>query len=142
MSVFTDSEIAYLREPRLAHLATVGPDGQPHVIPLTFTFNEAEDTIDVGGMNFSEGKKWRDAEHNPKVTLLIDDVLSNPRRARALEIRGEAELHQTGGTKINPRFPTFDERFFRIRPTHIVSWGLDEGGVDGKGFAPNSRAVG
>jgi len=142
MSVFTESEIGYLRDQTLGRLATVGPDGQPHIIPVTFTYNEAEDTVDVGGMNFSSGKKWRDAERNPKVTLLVDDVLSNPRRARALEVRGEAELHQTGGTKINARFPNFDERFFRIRPTHIVSWGLDEGGVDGKGFAPTSREVG
>ena len=46
---------------RLARIATVGPDGQPHVVPLTFTLNEAEDTIDVGGIGFGSSKKWRDA---------------------------------------------------------------------------------
>lgn len=141
MSVFTEDEIAYLREQVHARLATVGRDGQPHVIPVTYRFNADEDSIDVGGMNFGAGKKWRDAQHNPKVTLLIDDVLRNPRRARALEIRGEAELHETGGNEINPRFPNFAGQFFRIRPTRVVGWGLEEGGVDGRGFTVNARSV-
>ena len=35
MSVFTQAEVAYLHDQRrLAHLATVGPDGTPHVTPV------------------------------------------------------------------------------------------------------------
>jgi pyridoxamine 5'-phosphate oxidase family protein len=141
MSVFTEEELDYLGSQRSTRLATVGKDGQPHVTPVTFHFNPDEDAIDVGGMNFGATKKWRDAKRNPKVTLLIDDVLSNPRRARALEIRGEAEAHETGGGTINPRFPKFAPEFIRIRPTRIVSWGLKEGGVDGQGFSVRARDV-
>jgi hypothetical protein len=65
-----------------------------------------------------------------------------PRVARAIEIRGTAELHETGGNEINPRFPRFDPHFLRIRPTRIVAWGIEEGGVDGTGFQQNSRDVG
>ena len=132
MSAFTEEEIDYLRSQRSARLATVGRDGRPHVVPVTFHYNADEDAVDVGGVSFGSTKKWRDGKLNPKVTLLVDDVLSNPRRARALEIRGDAELHETGGSKINPRFGNFDEAYFRIRPKRIVSWGLEEGGVDGK----------
>jgi pyridoxamine 5'-phosphate oxidase family protein len=82
MSVFTPAEIEYLRNQTLGRLATVGPDGQPHMVPLTFSFNAEEDTIDVGGSNFGAIKKWRDAQHNPKVTFLVDDVLRDPRRHR------------------------------------------------------------
>ena len=141
MSAFTESELDYLREQTLARVATVGPDGQPHVTPVTFHFNAGEDAIDVGGIAFGGTKKWRDAQGNPKVTLLVDDVLSNPRRARALEIRGEAEQHETGGDEINPRFPNFAPQFLRIRPTRIVSWGLEEGGTDARGFSVNARSV-
>jgi pyridoxamine 5'-phosphate oxidase family protein len=141
MTVFTATEIEYLRTQTLGRIATVGPDGQPHVTPVTFFYNAAEDTIDVGGRFFGGTKKWRDARRNPKVTLLVDDVLSNPRRARALEVRGEAELHETGGAEINPRFPNFDGHFFRIRPRRIISWGLEEGGPDGTGFRGQSRSV-
>src|SRR5919204_5824860 len=126
MSVFTEAEIAYLSEERLARIATVGPDGQPHVTPVTFHYNEEEDALDIGGIFFGGTKKWRDAQRNPKVTLLIDDVIPEPRQARALEIRGTAELHTSGGDEINPRFPNFAPEYFRIRPTRIVAWGIDE----------------
>ncbi len=140
MSVFTPEEIDYLRERTLGRLATAVPDGQPHVTPVTFHFNAEEDTVDVGGLFFAQTKKWRDARRNPKVTLLVDDVLRNPRRARALEIRGQGELHETGGELINPRFPNFAPQFIRIRPARIVSWGLDEVAAD-EGFHQNARSV-
>lgn len=124
MSVFTAEEITYLRENKLGRLATADADGRPHVIPVTYFFNEDEDTIDVGGLNFGSGKKWRDVRENPKVAFLVDDVIGPPRRARAVEIRGNAEIHDTGGETINPRFPNFAPQFIRIRPTRIVSWGL------------------
>jgi pyridoxamine 5'-phosphate oxidase family protein len=146
MTVFTDTEITYLRENKLGRLATVGAGGQPHVVPVTYLFNEDEDTVDVGGLNFAAGKKWRDAQRNPKVAFLVDDVIGPPRRARAVEIRGDAELHETGGQTINPRFPNFAPQFIRIRPTRIVSWGLEEeaaaAGATAGGIGRNSRDVG
>jgi pyridoxamine 5'-phosphate oxidase family protein len=36
---FSDEEIAYLRSQPLTRLATVGPDGQPDVVPLAFEFD-------------------------------------------------------------------------------------------------------
>jgi len=141
MSHFTDAEIDYLRNQTLGRVATVGPDGLPHITPVTFSFNADEDTVDVGGLSFGTTKKWRDAQRHPKVTLLVDDVLRNPRRARALEIRGDAELHETGGDGINPRFPNFAPEFIRIRPRRIVSWGLEEGGTDAAGMRMNARSV-
>ncbi len=142
MSVFTEEEIEYLRSQTLARIATIGPDGHPHVIPVTFWFNEEQDTIDIGGIAFGEGKKWRDAKQNPKVTFLLDDTFGSgkDRQARALEVRGQAELHETGGNAINPRFPHFAPQFFRIRPKRIVSWGLDEAAT-GRGFQRNARTV-
>ncbi len=143
MSAFTPPEIAYLSGQSMARLATVGPDGQPHVVPVTFAYNAEEDTIDVGGVNFGATKKWRDARQNPRVTLLVDDVLPDPRRARALEVRGRAEAHTSGGSGINPRFPNFAEEFLRIRPTRIVSWGLENlDGTTPAEFRVSSRAVG
>ncbi len=146
MSVFTAEEISYLRDNKLGRLATADAEGQPHAIPVTYFFNETEDTIDVGGLNFGAGKKWRDVEQNPKVAFLVDDVIGPPRRARAVEVRGAAELHQTGGEEINPRFPNFAPEFIRIRPTRIVSWGIEEAataaGATGSGVDRNARDVG
>jgi pyridoxamine 5'-phosphate oxidase family protein len=149
VSVFTPGEIEYLRSQRRAVVATVGRDGQPHIVPLTFTFNAEEDAIDVGGVDFGGSKKWRDAQQNPKVTVLVEDVIVGPpRQARAIEVRGTAELHETGGDSINPRFPNFAPEFFRVRPTRIVSWGLEEeegsgvsAGEARRGFRRNARNV-
>jgi pyridoxamine 5'-phosphate oxidase family protein len=142
MSAFTQGEIDYLHGQLLARMATVGPDGQPHLIPVTYVFNEEQDAIDIGGIDFASGKKWRDARQNPRVTLLVDDS-PGPGQARAIEIRGQVELHTTGGEKINRRFPTFVPEFFRLRPTKIVSWGLGAGEADVPegGFRPYSRSV-
>jgi pyridoxamine 5'-phosphate oxidase family protein len=126
MSVFTDEELKYLKEHKLGRLATADREGRPHLIPLTYTVNEAEDSIDLGGLNFGKGKKWRDAKENPRVAFLVDDVIGPPRQARAVEVRGDAELHETGGEAINPRFSSFAPQFIRIRPTRIVSWGIEE----------------
>lgn len=135
MSVFTAAEVAYLQSHTMGRLATIGSDGRPHIIPLTYCFNVAEDSIDLGGIDFAAGKKWRDAQQNPNVTFLVDDA--SPAGARAVEVRGDAELHQSGGELINPRFPNFVPEFIRIRPHRIVSWGLDQ-----SGYAPYGRTVG
>jgi pyridoxamine 5'-phosphate oxidase family protein len=135
MSAFSKAEIGYLKSLTLARLATAGEGCQPHVIPVTFWFNEEEDAIDVGGINFAAGKKWRDAQENPKVALLLDDV-PEPRKARAIEVRGVAELHETGGESINPRIPNFVPQFMRIRPERIISWGLETAG-----YTPRARTV-
>jgi pyridoxamine 5'-phosphate oxidase family protein len=143
VSVFTPSEIEFLTGQTMARVATVGPDGQPHIVPVTFVYNPDEDAIDVGGVNFGETKKWRDAQANPRVTFLLDDVRPNPFRARAVEVRGRAEALTSGGSRINPRFPNFAEEFLRIRPTRILSWGL--AGADGavpSEFRVDARTVG
>ena len=134
MSVFTQAEIEYLNSQRLGRMATVGADGQPHIIPVTFVYNAAEDALDIGGLRFGAGKKWRDAQQNPRVTFLVDD--STGRSARALEVRAIAELHDSGGETINPRFPKFAPQFFRLRPHRVVSWGLE-----GSGYQVNARSV-
>ena len=61
MSVFTDSELDYLAGQRLGRIATVGPDGQPHVVPTSFRYNPDHDAIEVGGLRMSQTKKLRDA---------------------------------------------------------------------------------
>src|SRR6266508_1455133 len=141
MRVFTEAEIEYLRGQMHGHLATVGRDSQPHVVPVTFWLNLDQDTIDIGGINFGATKKWRDAQHNPRVTFLVDDS-PEPGRARAVEVRGTAELFTTGGDRINPRFPNFADECFRIRPTRIVSWGMEGGTTGWRAGPPRQRAVG
>ena len=122
MSVFTNEEIEYLKSQLLGRLATVGPDGQPHVVPVSFRYNAQLDTIDIGGHDFARRKKYQDVQRNPRVAFLVDDMVSvDPWRPRGIEVRGEAEVLSSGGEALGPGF-TPD--MFRIHPQRIVSWGI------------------
>src|SRR3712207_7871621 len=66
MSVFADEEIEYLKSQLLGRLATGGPDGQPHVVPVGFRYNAELDTIDIGGHPLPPGGKYPDVERNPR----------------------------------------------------------------------------
>lgn len=124
MSVFTPAEVAYLNSQMLGRLATVGPEGQPHVVPVTFRYNPDLDTIDIGGHDFAQRKKFRDVQKQSRVAFVVDDVASfDPWHARGIEIRGLAQILETGGTTIRP---DFDPQMFRITLHHVVSWGIDE----------------
>jgi len=70
MSAFTLAEIAYLRGQLLGRLATVGPNSEPHVVPVAFRYNGETDTIDIGGYDFAKRKKFRDVRGNPRVALV------------------------------------------------------------------------
>ena len=136
MSAFSAAEIEYLHSQRLARIATAGPDGQPHVVPVAFRYNPDTDTIDVGGHGFAQRKKYRDVQRNPRVAIVVDDLASiDPWRPRMIEVRGDAEILPTGGETVGPGF---DPPMFRIRPKRIISFGL--GGQAPGG--PTARSVG
>ncbi len=122
-SVFASAEIEYLKSQRLGRLATLGADGAPHVVPVGFRYNPELRTIDIGGHDFAKRKKYRNVRRDPRVAFVVDDLASiNPWRPRGVEIRGRAEVLDTGGTALGPGF---DPEMFRITPTHIISWGLE-----------------
>jgi pyridoxamine 5'-phosphate oxidase family protein len=124
MSVFTDEEIEYLNSHILGRLATGGPGGQPHVVPVSFRYNAELDTIDIGGHVFARHKKYQDVQRNPRVAFLVDDLASvNPWRPQGIEVRGEAEVLTSGGEALGPGFAP---EMFRIRPRRVVSWGIME----------------
>ncbi|MEW1905653.1 MULTISPECIES: PPOX class F420-dependent oxidoreductase [unclassified Streptomyces] len=121
---FSETEWTYLTEDRgrLGRMATVDPSGQPQANPVGF-FPQEDGTVLIGGFAMGRTKKWRNLRENPKVALVVDDVVSvRPWRVRGVEIRGEAELlvgpHGLG--------PHFSEEVVRIRPHRIHSWGLDD----------------
>jgi pyridoxamine 5'-phosphate oxidase family protein len=115
MHSLSEAERAYLRTGRkLGRIATVGPDGTPHVTPVGWTLNTELGTIDVGGRNFNHTKKYRDVQRGGRAAIVIDDLAStDPWRPRGVEIRGPAEI-------VNDPTP-----MIRIYPNRVISWGLD-----------------
>jgi pyridoxamine 5'-phosphate oxidase family protein len=122
MSVFTPAEIAYLASQRLGRIATVDSGGQPHAVPVGFQYNPETDTIDIGGHGFAKSKKFRDVQANPRVAFVVDDLASvSPWRPRGIEVRGVAEVLESGGETFGRGY---DPQIFRVRARRIVSWGL------------------
>ena len=131
MSVFTDAEIEFLNSERLGRLATVGADGMPHVVPVAVFYDPDAEALVIGAnAQFGDSvmvksKKFRDAQRRPKAAVVID--APSP---RVLEVRGHAEARLDGGEDIGKRLGApfrFAQAWLRIRPSRIVSLGINGG---------------
>jgi len=99
--VFTDAELEFLRSQRIGRLATVGPSGWPHVVPVMYTLTEA------GELDFDvDGVKLRNLKADPRAAMAVDGM--GPKRG--ITVQGRVEL-------IGP------ERA-RLAPARKFSWGL------------------
>ena len=121
MSIFTPHELDYLREQRLGRLATVDADGNPHVVPVGFRYSDETDTIDIGGHNIAQSKKWHDVGRHLRVAFVVDDVLP-PWQPRSIEILADVERLETGGESFGRGF---DPQIMRLHPVKIIAWGID-----------------
>jgi pyridoxamine 5'-phosphate oxidase family protein len=99
--IFSASELEFLRSQRIGRLATVGPSGWPHVVPVMYTVDD--DAI----LEFDvDGVKLRNLTTEPRAALVVDAM--GPKRG--VSMQGRAEL-------VGP------ERA-RMSPDHKFSWGL------------------
>lgn len=115
------NELDYLRKQRLGRLATVDADGDPHVVPVGFRYNVETDTLDIGGHNLAQSKKWHDVKRHPRVAFVVDDVLP-PWQPRSIEILADVERLATGGEDFGRGF---DPQIMRLHPVRIIAWGID-----------------
>ncbi len=135
-SLFTEGEIAFLKTQQLCRMATANAKGQPHVTPVSFHFDEKNNTFIIGGHGgFAKRKRWHDVEQNPQVAVVFDAIVStNPWKVAGIEIRGAAQTILTGGEILGPGF---DPECFVITPKRIVSWG-----IEGDAYGPaHARSV-
>ena len=120
MSVFSDAELTYLAQGKLGRLGTIDGAGMSHVVPLGWRYNPELDTIDIGGRDFARTRKFHNAQRNPNVALVVDDVLP-PWRPRCVLIRGRAEaLADATGPDGEPAGP-----IIRRHPTEVISRGME-----------------
>lgn len=124
MSAFTDAELAFLHDEggKLARLATVDADGDPHVVPTGWVHNSELDTIDITGMALERTHKYRNVARSGRAAVVIDDVVP-PWSPRAVLVRGAA---------------TAGDGVIRVHPEHVVSWGLESAEIGER----HSRRIG
>jgi pyridoxamine 5'-phosphate oxidase family protein len=117
---FTDDELAYLRSQPLARLATVGLDGQPDVVPVSFEHDGASFWIGGSGPSVLATRKMRNvAAGSRDVALVIDDLVSfDPFVARGIRIYGRADDPVERIGMVGPGY------YVRVTPTVSWSWNM------------------
>lgn len=132
MKPLPEKVIDFLREAPVCRIATVRPDGTPHVIPVCPVFDGANLYIDLDPAGISaEGVKA-----NGRVTVLVDEYHDDWKQLRAVVLRTTAEViegewQDIAWAMIREKFPQSIEIDWNPRMTLALSienwtqWGLD-----------------
>ena len=69
-----DEARARFEEARVAHLATVGADGAPHLVPITFALDGdvIYTAVDAKPKRGTPLRRFENAAANPRVSILVD----------------------------------------------------------------------
>jgi len=66
----TDDELqAFLAEQKIVSVATVGPNGRPHLVPLWYVVEGTE----LRGWTYAKSQKAKNLERDPHATLQVED---------------------------------------------------------------------
>jgi PPOX class F420-dependent enzyme/OxyR family protein len=107
MSTFTHAEIQYLNGQLLGRIATVGPHGRPHVMPVAVFYDPETESIVIGiAGDMAASKKFRDAQRRPDVAIVVDDLAAvDPWTPRGIEIRGRRRTPRTARRSASASVP-------------------------------------
>ena len=91
--------LARLTGAQVAHLATVRPDGRPHLIPITFAVVAANivTAVDHKPKTTQDLQRLKNIEINPSVSVLVDHYDENWERLWWVRVDGPADVHHRGG---------------------------------------------
>src|ERR671917_473612 len=66
----TEAEVSdFLEEQRIVRVATIGPKGRPHLVPLWYVVREGG----LRGWTYAASQKAKNLGRDPRATLSIDD---------------------------------------------------------------------
>jgi PPOX class probable F420-dependent enzyme len=87
-----------LAEAQVAHLATVGPGGRPHIVPITFAFDgdAIYFAVDAKPKRTTDLQRLRNIEANPAVAVLIDHYDEDWTRLWWVRVDGHARVLRSG----------------------------------------------
>jgi PPOX class probable F420-dependent enzyme len=129
----------FVREARVARLATVDSGGRPHIVPVVFAYEAgvAYTPIDLKPKAAPPPRlrRVRNIEANPQVQLLIDRYDEDWRRLAFVQLRGSAEVIEAGEEYdravhlLEEKYPQYaalplvGRPVIRIAVERVVSWG-------------------
>ncbi len=133
----TEEELhAFLEEQRTVIVATTGPNGRPHLMPLWFVPDGGE----LRGWTFAKSQKARNLERDPRATLQLESGVEYGELRGAMlecdvEVERDVERVEPYGDALVDRYGSGSAEmrdFFRaqapkrvglrFRPTRAVTW--------------------
>jgi pyridoxamine 5'-phosphate oxidase family protein len=120
-TVLSAPEGEYLKNQRLARIATTSPQGEPEVSPVAFEYDGKYFYVGSHDQSiFFKTRRYKNIKKgNARVSLVIDDLQSvDPWRPRGIKVRGTAEVVEHDGM--------FGKgSYLRINPQVTMSWGIE-----------------
>lgn len=84
----TDAEVeAFLQEPHKLQLATINPDGTPHLVTMYYDVFDGR----IGFWSYGKSQKMVNLRRDPRLTCLVESG-ANYGELRGVQVVGKAEL--------------------------------------------------
>jgi nitroimidazol reductase NimA-like FMN-containing flavoprotein (pyridoxamine 5'-phosphate oxidase superfamily) len=125
----------FLERARVVRIATTGPDGTPHVVPVCAVLANGRLFFGSG----DDARKVRNLEAKPRATAVADDYSEAWDGLRGVMVTGDAVIHRRGPRFRSARrllyakYPQYkgdaaldegDSVIVELRPTHVFAWGF------------------
>ena len=126
LSRLSPSAVRFIRAARVAHLATAGLDGQPHVVPICFVFDGRHfySPIDEKPKRTEpiKLKRLRNIQANAQTALVIDRYSEDWKRLAYVLIPGKARIlhrgaiHAEAVRRLRRKYPQYRQMSIHTRP--------------------------
>jgi PPOX class probable F420-dependent enzyme len=136
--MLTETQRYFLNQARVARLATMGRDAQPHLVPVCFCLgqNSVYVTVDEKPKRTDIPlKRIRNIQENPSVAITIDRWDEDWTRLAWIMLRGRADIlpdgeeHDRAQHGLTRRYPQYQGMnlaplpVIAIRIQRVLSWG-------------------
>jgi PPOX class probable F420-dependent enzyme len=136
--MLTDAQRRFLDQSRVAHLATVGADAAPHLVPVCFCLNAPSLYITVDEKPKRTDiklKRIRNIQANPAVAVTVDRWDEDWTRLAWIMLRGPADIllngpeHDQAQQHLRLRYPQYRLMdlsplpVIAVRIQRVLSWG-------------------
>ena len=118
----TDDELrVFLAEQKIVSVATIGPNGRPHLVPLWYV----ADGDELRGWTFAKSQKAKNLERDPHATLQVEaGVEYQELRGVMFEVRRRGRARHREGRRLRHRHlrALRPRRRRRAAPTRCARW--------------------
>ena len=136
--MLTEAQRRFLEDSRVAHLATAGRDGAPHLVPVCFCLDGTSLYITVDEKPKRTDiplKRIRNIQENPAVAVTVDRWDEDWTRLAWVMLRGNAEIltggqeHGAAQDRIRDRYQQYRTMdlaplpVIAVRIGRVLSWG-------------------